>query len=64
VYGCMDVDDVLFASIRSDPGVEVVWRDGRVEIEQSKGQRTLMGMMLKCSDATPSGRRGRSPKLD
>jgi hypothetical protein len=43
VYGCMDVDDVLLASIRSDPGVEVVWRDGRVEIEESKGAEDFDG---------------------
>jgi hypothetical protein len=33
VYGCEDVDDELLAAIRSDPGVEAVWRDGKVEIE-------------------------------
>jgi hypothetical protein len=39
----MDVDDVLLASIRSDPGVEVVWRDGRVETEKSKGAEDFDG---------------------
>jgi hypothetical protein len=36
VYGCREVDDVMLAAIRSDPGVEVVWRDGNpvVEIEE------------------------------
>jgi hypothetical protein len=33
----------LLASIRSDPGVEVVWREGRVEIEQSKGAEDFDG---------------------
>jgi hypothetical protein len=28
IYGCTKVDDVLLAKIRSDPGVEVVWRQG------------------------------------
>ena len=36
VYGCREVDDVMLAAIRSDPGVEAVWRDFNsvVEIEE------------------------------
>ena len=35
VYRCRHVDDVMLALIRSDPGVEVVWRDSNVvEMEE------------------------------
>ena len=33
VYGCKNVDGELLAAIRSDSGVEAVWRDSKVEIE-------------------------------
>ena len=34
VYGCREVDDRMLAAIRSDPGVEFVWCDSKIDIEE------------------------------